>query len=48
MPCIRGCKNINCNYNSEGCYCEALEIELDERGECVTFWPDNSNKQEEE
>ena len=38
MPCIRRCKNEKCDYNSNGCYCDALEVEIDEDGECETFW----------
>ena len=43
MPCIKTCKNEKCEYNSNGCYCDAAEIDIDEYGECETFWP----KQEE-
>ena len=45
MPSIRGCKNEKCNYNCEGCYCDALEIELDEHGNCATFWPDHEEEE---
>ena len=45
MPCIKGRKNVNCEYNSNGCYCDAPEIDIDEYGECETFWPKQEDRE---
>ena len=37
MPWIKGCKNEKCEYNRSGCYCDAIEVDIDEYGECETF-----------
>jgi hypothetical protein len=37
LPSIRRCKNKRCEYNIEGAYCEAVEIVIDEFGECEAF-----------
>ena len=39
MPCIRRCRNENCECNVDGCYCDAVEVELNEDGVCETFYP---------
>ena len=38
MPDIRSCRNKKCWYNSEGCYCNASEVEVAEDGSCDTCW----------
>lgn len=46
MPNIRTCRNEKCEYNINGCYCDALEVEVDEFGSCETFdtkWEDNED-----
>lgn len=47
MPCIKGCKNEKCEYNSNGCYCEATEVEIDEYGDCATFWAMQEESEDE-
>ena len=37
MPYIRTCRNKRCEYNSNGCYCDAIEVEVDDFGCCETF-----------
>lgn len=44
MPDIRSCRNKKCWYNSDGCYCNASEVEVAEDGSCDTCW----YKQEDE
>jgi hypothetical protein len=39
MPCIRRCRNENCECNVDGIYCDAIEVELNEDGVCETFCP---------
>ena len=38
MPWIKTCRNEKCEYNRNGCYCDAPEIDIDEYGDCETFW----------
>ena len=37
MPNVK-CWNTKCEYNSNGYYCKAMEIEIDTYGDCETFW----------
>lgn len=37
MPSIRTCWNDRCEYNCNGCYCDAPEVEIGTDGSCLTF-----------
>lgn len=39
MADIKTCRNTNCKYNENGCYCGSYDVEIDENGACADYRP---------